>query len=643
MKHRLNATWFLLAALGFLAIMGCRRNTDGTATPVPDGSTPVVTLPSDGTGDPSATPVLMCTPPACAPGEMLACGADECPGGCGTICVPIGSEQPPTEPEQPGSPVVSQPVATPVIVEPPAGGTFTPGTTVQHQVRQGEWLLQIARCYGASYTAVRQANPLFNVNIIYPGSTIIVPNVGSEGEAVGPPCVQQYTVQAGDTWQSLAQQFQTTVAILQRANPGLLTPGRQIYVPSTRPATTTPPVISHDLLFLDDGDVAVWRGANGRVEITPDDQTVILELSTNAAGELALLRQTRDGNSTTEIALLNRTAGTLTVLESGLPADMRNEFARSQTMLLSPDGRWGVYLVRDGNSSRLTQFNTADPGSRRDLSGFTHGVSENIRAYLFPGSDNDHFLWLDEAGIFQFDYALQTGEQPLITINPDDLSGALAFRPVAWSPAGRYLLLEGGFFEGSAYFIMDSETAALAMLPDSNSYVTVATSTWRPDGTLFVFAPPQTGEQGLHGAHYQLEPAEAALWVNRIAGQTVVPTTGTIGEADIGFTITAPSAPGGEQPVLSLQGSGTADGLWTVSTGQTWQMNRLNQVPATVAFPVTWVPDGSGALFITRDNNGAVRDVVYVAADETGSDGSRPFSLGTWLSTQLTDFHWIQR
>jgi hypothetical protein len=33
------------------------------------------------------TPTLMCTPPACAPGEGYACPTGDCPGGCGTICV----------------------------------------------------------------------------------------------------------------------------------------------------------------------------------------------------------------------------------------------------------------------------------------------------------------------------------------------------------------------------------------------------------------------------------------------------------------------------------------------------------------------------------------------------------------------------
>lgn len=34
------------------------------------------------------TPILMCTPPACQPGEQYTCPTGDCPGGCGTVCAP---------------------------------------------------------------------------------------------------------------------------------------------------------------------------------------------------------------------------------------------------------------------------------------------------------------------------------------------------------------------------------------------------------------------------------------------------------------------------------------------------------------------------------------------------------------------------
>ena len=124
----------------------------------------------------------------------------------------------------------------------PAGATLTKiagGATVQHTVAAGEWLWQIARCYGTDPHAIGKANPqLSNTSMITPGTIVNVPNVGSAGPVFGPPCVMTYTVLAGDTWSSIAQKYGTDVAILQRANPGGMAVGRKIIVP--RNGFTTP-------------------------------------------------------------------------------------------------------------------------------------------------------------------------------------------------------------------------------------------------------------------------------------------------------------------------------------------------------------------------------------------------------------------
>lgn len=180
--------WLLCLALG---VTGCGLfgAAEGVPTAVPVEPAPTFTLP--------ATPVNS---------------------------TPIPSPTPPAEP-------LPEPTATPL----PAAPTVPPsnqGQTINHTVSEGEWLLQIARCYGASYAAVRQANPaLANPNFIVPGSVVIVPNVGSEGEIGEAPCVQRHTVAAGESWESLAQQFGSDAATLQRVNPGPLAVGRSIFVP----------------------------------------------------------------------------------------------------------------------------------------------------------------------------------------------------------------------------------------------------------------------------------------------------------------------------------------------------------------------------------------------------------------------------
>jgi LysM repeat protein len=119
----------------------------------------------------------------------------------------------------------------PTLATVPPPGDLTPGTTIRHTVIRGEWLLQIARCYGTAYNGVWAANRLPNPDLIYPGQVITVPNIGSLGRIIGPPCVQAHPVEAGETWESMATRFGTTTAILRRANPGELSLGRIIWAP----------------------------------------------------------------------------------------------------------------------------------------------------------------------------------------------------------------------------------------------------------------------------------------------------------------------------------------------------------------------------------------------------------------------------
>ena len=117
--------------------------------------------------------------------------------------------------------------------QPNQPSNLTPGTTFQHQVVAGEWLWQIARCYGANPREVVNANPqLSNPSRILPGMIVTVPHIGSVGTIYGSPCIRHiHTVQSGDTWDSIAQLYSADAILLQRANPGGLIPGRLIKVP----------------------------------------------------------------------------------------------------------------------------------------------------------------------------------------------------------------------------------------------------------------------------------------------------------------------------------------------------------------------------------------------------------------------------
>jgi LysM repeat protein len=109
-------------------------------------------------------------------------------------------------------------------------------------VVSGEWLWQIARCYGADPKVVVQTNKpqLLDPAEISPGITVTVPNIGSDRNIFGPQqgidpflsCAPKYTIQSGDTWESIANRYTASPALLQSVNPGVaLLPGNVVRVP----------------------------------------------------------------------------------------------------------------------------------------------------------------------------------------------------------------------------------------------------------------------------------------------------------------------------------------------------------------------------------------------------------------------------
>jgi len=109
------------------------------------------------------------------------------------------------------------------------------GESRQHTVVKGEWLWQIARCYGANPREVINANlQLYHPAKLFAGMVVTVPNVGSVGPILGPPCIHWHQVVSGDTWASIAQKFTNIdINFIQRSdvNPRGLVPGIEVRVP----------------------------------------------------------------------------------------------------------------------------------------------------------------------------------------------------------------------------------------------------------------------------------------------------------------------------------------------------------------------------------------------------------------------------
>lgn len=123
---------------------------------------------------------------------------------------------------------------------------LTPGSTIQHKVADNEWLWQIARCYGANPTSVIQANlQLPNPAQISPDMIVNVPNIGTKGNIYGPPCVKLHLVQSGETWNSIALQYNADPIVLQKVNLNSMPVGTEVKVPlnSAGGSTTSPNTI----------------------------------------------------------------------------------------------------------------------------------------------------------------------------------------------------------------------------------------------------------------------------------------------------------------------------------------------------------------------------------------------------------------
>ena len=114
----------------------------------------------------------------------------------------------------------------------PPSSSLVPGSIVQHQVAVGEWLIQIVRCYGATFDEVRKANPqIADPDFILPAMTVTVPRIGSRSKIYGPPCITFHTVQSGDTWAGIAQRYNADLVVLQLVNRVALTAGTTIKIP----------------------------------------------------------------------------------------------------------------------------------------------------------------------------------------------------------------------------------------------------------------------------------------------------------------------------------------------------------------------------------------------------------------------------
>ncbi|MHB9093953.1 MAG: LysM peptidoglycan-binding domain-containing protein [Eubacteriales bacterium] len=140
-----------------------------------------------------------------------------------------------------------------------------PGGQV-YVVKSGDTLYLIARRFNITVASILAVNPGLNPNYLMIGQQICIP--------VPPTCPGvTYTIKAGDTLFSIARSFNTTVAAIVSANPGIdpnrLMIGQVICIPQGPP----PPVPRPRCVVLSPTDLV--PNSKGAVFIEPDLGSIV--------------------------------------------------------------------------------------------------------------------------------------------------------------------------------------------------------------------------------------------------------------------------------------------------------------------------------------------------------------------------------
>jgi len=285
--------------------------------------------------------------------------------------------------------------------------TWRKGDSIRHTVMKDEWMIQIARCWGADFTAVRNANlQVANAHFILPGTVLSIPNIGSNGPIYGPDrCVVSYTVTAGDTWSSIAQKFNADVAVLQEANKGAtLSTGTLLKIPRNSAGGTQPPP-STDAIRITIPAGSTTATLSGAVPASGKVRYVL----TAAQGQTLSIKVTGPAN---EIALA--------VFSSNGTALKAQDTTVTWSGTIPANGDYfidlvGVLVVSNKNYTLEVGLTTPSTIALERVADINSGVGNSDPAYLAVFNSTLYFraVGSDNAGaeLWKFDTALKAASR----------------------------------------------------------------------------------------------------------------------------------------------------------------------------------------------------------------------------------------
>jgi uncharacterized repeat protein (TIGR01451 family) len=287
-------------------------------------------------------------------------------------------------PSQPASAAI----AKSTVAQSPSN--LTAGTTINHQVAAGEWLWQIARCYGADPKVVRDANPP-TPSLIKPSATVVVPNIGSAGIIYGPPCVGTHTVQSGDTWSSIAQTYNADLTVLQMVNSSSLAVGSVLKVPLNSASTSTSATIPVTGSTGDCADLTRSHRLAGQTAVTTHFNICG---TTDASGNTRIL--TINITQRPEDAGANGLSQDITVplsIETSTPLNVVNSLIVED---MNYDGNDDFRIVRNvpAGPNIPYLYYIYDPATRQFI---YNPAYEDITSPEFPGNSQVRSQWRESA------------------------------------------------------------------------------------------------------------------------------------------------------------------------------------------------------------------------------------------------------